>query len=188
MKLAGRLVNGRVVPAKTLMRHAGDDFNCSRIKDIQGNRVGTQYKIRPALARDLEGIGKIEEASFGQEAYDRKLIADYLRHCGSLFLVAERAGQVCGYLLSCLRGTSAELVSIAIAPRFRGTGAASALLENLLRRLRRRGASRLHLVVRVRNRAARSFYEKYDFRRLRRLPRYYDDGEDGIAMSRRVEL
>jgi [ribosomal protein S18]-alanine N-acetyltransferase len=145
-----------------------------------------RYKIRQALAGDLEGIGKIEEASFGHEAYDRKLFADYMRRCGALFLVAERAGRICGYLLSCLRGTSAELVSVAVAPRFRGKGAASALLESLLRRLRRHGASRLHLVVRAKNWAARSFYEKYGFRRLRTVPRYYEDGEDGVAMGRSV--
>lgn len=147
-----------------------------------------QYQIRRAVARDLERIGEIERASFGREAYDRKLFAGYLRSCGELFLVAERAGKICGYLLCCLRGPSAELVSVAVAPEFRGFGTASALLESLLRRLRRRGAARLHLVVRVTNRAARGFYAKYQFRRVRTVPGYYEDGGDGISMSRRVTL
>jgi [ribosomal protein S18]-alanine N-acetyltransferase len=146
------------------------------------------YHIRKAVARDLERIGEIERASFGREAYDRKLFAAHLRRCGELFLLAERAGKICGYLLCCLHGPSAELVSVAVAPEFRGGGAASALLESLLRRLRRRGAARLHLVVRVTNKAARAFYVKYQFRRLRTVPGYYEDGGDGISMSRPVSL
>jgi [ribosomal protein S18]-alanine N-acetyltransferase len=148
--------------------------------------MGAQYSIRRAAARDLDRIGEIESASFGREAYDRKLFADYHRTCGPLFLVAERRGRICGYLLSCLRGAAAELISVAVAPEDRGNGTASALLDSLLRRLRRRGALRLRLVVRVRNRAARALYEKYGFRRVRRVPNYYEDGGDGIAMSRPV--
>ncbi|HLI84948.1 MAG TPA: ribosomal protein S18-alanine N-acetyltransferase [Bryobacteraceae bacterium] len=145
-----------------------------------------QYGIRRAGARDLPAIGKIERASFGREAYDCKLFAHYRNKCGDLFLVAERGGKVCGYLLSCMRGPAAELVSVAVAPEFRGKGAASALLESLLRRLVRRGATRLRLVVRGDNAAARAFYEKYGFRRLRVVPGYYEDGGDGIAMTRPV--
>jgi [ribosomal protein S18]-alanine N-acetyltransferase len=145
-----------------------------------------QYGVRRARARDLPRIGEIERASFGREAYDCKLFAHYLKKCGELFLVAERGGKICGYLLSCFRGPVAELVSVAIAPEFRGKGAASALLEFALRRLARRGAARLHLVVRVDNAAARAFYEKYGFRRLRIVPGYYEDGSDGIAMTRPV--
>jgi [ribosomal protein S18]-alanine N-acetyltransferase len=146
----------------------------------------TQYRIRRVAARDLDRIGEIELASFGREAYDRKLFAHYLETCGALFLVAERHGRICAYLLSCLRGASAELVSVAVAPEDRAKGAASALLESLLRRLRRRGAVRLRLVVRVKNRAARALYERYGFQRIRRVPGYYEDGADGIAMSRPV--
>jgi len=161
-----------------------------------------QHKIRPALPGDLDRIWEIERASFGREAYDRKLFAYYLDKCGGLFLVAARRpardgraeprGKLCGYLIACLRGGrlagSAELVSVAIEPEVRGRGAASALLESALRRLARRGAERLNLVVRATNQPARAFYEKYGFRRLRTVPGYYEDGGDGIAMWRPVRL
>ena len=161
-----------------------------------------QYKIRRAAPGDLERIGEIEDASFGAEAYDRKLFAYYLRRCGDLFLVAVRRNardtetrprwKICGYLLACLRGGrlagSAELVSVAVDPAARGRGTASALLESALRRLARRGAAKLNLVVRVGNRAARAFYEKYRFRQLRTIPAYYEDGEDGLAMWRPIRL
>jgi ribosomal-protein-alanine N-acetyltransferase len=154
--------------------------------------MGTQYEIRRMRLRDLDRILEIEAASFGREAYDRKLIAHYLRKCGELFLVASSKQTIHGYLLSCLSGNatgpSAELVSVAVDPAARGKGAASAMLESVLRRLRRRGAHRLHLVVRVGNTGALAFYQKFGFRRLRLVPQYYEDGADGIAMSRKVTL
>lgn len=149
-----------------------------------------RYAIRPAGRGDLGRILQIEKASFGPEAYDRELFTYYLKRCGSLFLVASRRGRVCGYMITHMRGdsphTSAELVSVAVDPAERQGGAASRLLESTLRRLHRRRATRMHLVVRVTNRPAQAFYEKYRFRRMRVLPGYYEDGGDGIAMSRPV--
>jgi [ribosomal protein S18]-alanine N-acetyltransferase len=146
-----------------------------------------QYRIRRAGLEDLIRVLEIEDASFGLEAYDRKLFADYFYKCGDLFLLAERRGKVCGYIITCLRGylsgLRAELVSVAVDPAVRQGGAASALLESTLRRLRRRRVTQLRLVVRVTNQPARAFYEKYGFQRVRRIPGYYEDGGDGIAMA-----
>jgi ribosomal-protein-alanine N-acetyltransferase len=54
------------------------------------------------------------------------------------------------------------------------------LLDALVRRLSRRGVPRLTLMVKVTNRRARAFYERRGFRRIRRVPRYYEDGQDGV--------
>ena len=149
-----------------------------------------QYTLRKASVADLDRILEIEEASLGREAYDRKLFAYYLSRCRDLFLLASRRGRACGYMITSIRGgalgTRAELVSVAVNPAARQAGAASALLESTLRRLRRRGVGRLHLVVRVTNRPAQAFYEKYGFRRVRVVRGYYEDGGDGIAMSREI--
>jgi [ribosomal protein S18]-alanine N-acetyltransferase len=151
-----------------------------------------QPRIRRAVPADLPGILSIEGASFGRDAYDCKLFAHFLRECGGLFLVVERNRKVCGYMITCIRVTRgherAELVSVAVDPVHRTRGAASALLDTTLRRLSRRQVERIDLVVRVRNQPARAFYEKYGFRRMGRVKGYYEDGADGIAMSRPVIL
>src|SRR5690348_2189220 len=99
--------------------------------------------VRRARQNDLRRILEIERASFGEDAYDRNLFAEYMRRCGDLFLVAVRGTSVCGYLVACLRGSGpeAELVSVAVAPSARKQRAASILLDSLLRRLRRRGVA-----------------------------------------------
>lgn len=149
-----------------------------------------RFAIRPAVPADLDRIMQIEAASFGPEAYDRKLFAYYLKRGGPLFLVLERRRRISAYMITCIRGNStgakADLVSVAVDPAMRQAGAASALLASTLRRLKRRGATRLHLVVRVTNHPAQALYQKYGFRRVRVLRGYYEDGGDGIAMSRPV--
>jgi ribosomal-protein-alanine N-acetyltransferase len=144
-----------------------------------------QYHIRPVRQRDLDAILRVEQASFGSDAYDRKLFAGYSLASEGLFLVAESQGRVRGYSLTCARGDRAELVSIAVDPPARGRGAASALLESTLRRLRRRGVQRLSLTVRLTNTAARGFYEKFQFTKVRIVRGYYEDGGDGCVMRKR---
>lgn len=147
-----------------------------------------RFSVRRVRIADLDAVLKIEHASFGKDAYDRNLFADFWRKCGGLFLVAESRSGVCGYMLTCIRGEGhtgrAELVSVAVDPRCRGRGAASALMDSTLRRLRLRGVGRLSLMVRVTNRPARAFYEKYGFRKVRKVSKYYENGGDGWLMTR----
>jgi ribosomal-protein-alanine acetyltransferase len=126
----------------------------------------------------------MEHASFGIDAYDRNLFAEFFHKCGDLFLVCENRTRVWGYIVTCIRGDRAELISIAVDPGARGKGAGSALLQSTLRRLKRRPAARFGLMVRLSNAPARAFYEKYGFRKLRTVRRYYEDGEDGLLMSK----
>jgi len=156
---------------------------CGKIKD---NRMPAPVHVRKFHPLDLDRILQIEHASFGNDAYDRNLFAEYFRKCGSLFLVADGRRGVCGYAVTCIRGGRAELISIAVDPKERGRGAASALLESTLRRLRRRCVARFGLIVRSTNDPARAFYEKYGFRRMRIMRGYYEDGEDGVSMTREV--
>ncbi len=106
-----------------------------------------RYGVRPVRACDIERILEIEAASFGSDAYDRNLFAEYTRKCGALFLVALWGNKVIAYSIAAISanraGTVGELVSVAVDPAYLGKGAAAALMDSTLRRLRRRGATRL---------------------------------------------
>jgi [ribosomal protein S18]-alanine N-acetyltransferase len=143
-----------------------------------------RFAVRRARSSDIAGILEIETASFGSDAYDRKLFAEYTRTCGELFLVALRGSKVVGYVITCICAGKAELVSIAVHPKVLGNGAAHALMDGILRRLKRRRIGRIVLTVKVTNDRARRFYEIYGFRKLRRAPGYYEDGADGIIMTK----
>lgn len=146
------------------------------------------FSIRRFRLSDLDRILQIEHESFGKDAYNRNLFAEFHHKCGELFLVAVRRGNICGYSIACVGGktasTRAELVSIAVDPKLRGKGIASALMVSTIRRLRRRGVTRLHLKVKVTNQVAIRFYEGYCFQKGRIVRGYYEDGADGRRMSK----
>ena len=150
-----------------------------------------RYSVRKLRPSDMDRILEIEHASFGKDAYDRNLFAEFFHNCGDLFLVSETARGVCGYMLTCTRGresdTRAELVSVAVDPAHRGRGAATALMDSTLRRLRLRGVARLSLMVRVTNRQALAFYEKYGFHKVRIVRGYYEDKADGFLMAKDLD-
>ena len=105
-------------------------------------------------------------------------------------MVAEWGSRVVGYSITAIRagkfGMRAELVSVAVDPAFLGKGAAAALMDSTLRRLRRRGVGRLTLMVKLTNERARGFYAKYGFRKVRRVTGYYEDGGDGISLVKEL--
>ena len=144
--------------------------------------------IRRFRDADMDRVLEIERVSFGKYAYDRKLFAELSHTCGDLFLLAAAGRNICGYMITCMRGRGvrggAELVSLAVDPAYRGRGAASSLMRSTLRRLRLRKAARFSLIVKVTNEAARRFYETHGFRKIRKVPRYYEDGQDGVLMSK----
>jgi [ribosomal protein S18]-alanine N-acetyltransferase len=59
-------------------------------------------------------------------------------------------------------------------------------MSSTIRRLKLRGVERLTLVVRESNGGAIRFYERHEFTQLRRSPGYYEGGEDGLLMRRRL--
>jgi ribosomal-protein-alanine N-acetyltransferase len=149
--------------------------------------MSKRYSIRRFRAPDLDRVMEIELASFGRDAYDRNLFAEYARTCGELFLMAECSRKVWGYAITCKRAglrNQAELVSLAVDPAARRSGAAKALIESTLRRLRRANVTRLILMVKVTNEGARAFYERLEFSKVRIVRGYYEDRQDGWLMAR----
>jgi len=147
--------------------------------------------IRRALAGDVPSIVRIENRSFGRDAWDRELFLDYLAQpARSVFLVAVIDRRVVGYALAFQRSAfhnkapRAEIHSIAIAPGQRGRGIAAALLKRTLAQLRRRGFETVSLNVRLENKAAIGLYRKLGFQRVRRVNGYYEDGAPAWRMRR----
>lgn len=152
--------------------------------------MSTPISVRQSRRSDLDRVLEIEHASFGEDAYDRNLFAEFFDTCPELFLIAAEGDFICGYLVACIRRhvrngiRTAELVSVAVDPGFRGRGVASHMLKSVLGRLRRRQVDRFTLMVRMSNDPARAIYEKYGFRRVRIVRRYYADGGDALVMAR----
>lgn len=149
------------------------------------------FRVRRFRPSDLDDLLGLERAAFARDAYDRNLFAEYARLCGDFFLVADFTAppRFAGYSIACIcrsRRQVANLISIAVIPELREKGAASLLLSSTIRRLKLRGAERLTLMVRASNATAIRFYKRHGFEMLRRVPKYYENCEEGWLMRRNL--
>ena len=146
--------------------------------------MGSGIEIRAFRTSDLPRILEIERAAFPLEAYTRQTFAELYKECRDLFLVAERRGCILGYMVTCVQGRKAELVSIATDPARQKRGAGTALMTHTLAALAERGARSFELMVRPANTVAARFYRRFGFTRAGKIAHYYDDRGDAIRMTR----
>ncbi len=83
--------------------------------------------------------------------------------------------------------TLGHIKDIAVHPDRRGDGVGSALLRRSIAVLAARGSDTIKLEVRRSNDGAKRLYRSFGFEPLRRVPGYYEDGEDAIIMIRKLE-
>jgi ribosomal-protein-alanine N-acetyltransferase len=139
--------------------------------------------VRPVQEIDLIGVSHIEKLSFPQpwpyDAFRRFLDAP-------AFLVADDGDHVIGYVVADRIPNHGEdlghVKDLAVHPQRRGEGIGRLLLSTAVERLRGEDVVSVKLEVRESNDAAQSLYRSFDFEPLRRVPRYYDDGEDAVVM------
>ena len=140
----------------------------------------------PFRLRQLDRILSIERASFGKDAWPRRLFRELYADCGELFVAAKLGGRIAGYAVACVEQGKAEIASIAVHPDYRRRGAAVALMRLLLRALKKAGIRRVELMVRTENASGRQLYRALGFRRVRLVRRYYENGGDGFLMVRAI--
>ncbi|SNR35720.1 ribosomal protein S18-alanine N-acetyltransferase [Halorubrum vacuolatum] len=139
--------------------------------------------IRPVNRGDLLDVLRIERRCFSDPwpyaTFERLLDAP-------AFLVAEDADEVVGYVVADRTPNFdrdiGHIKDLAVRPETRGAGVGRALLRAALARLRIEGAVVVKLEVREDNETARSLYASEGFEPVRRLPRYYSDGEDALVL------
>lgn len=141
--------------------------------------------IRDIRPEDLRSVYEIAQDSF-KDPYPLRLLRHIRDTNPEGFLVAEIGGEIVGYLIGVLRwGDIGHILAIAVDESYRREGVGSALMINVLDRLKRKGASRVKLEVRASNELAQKFYDKMGFESREMVPAYYSDGEAAISMEYR---
>ncbi|MFB6156337.1 MAG: ribosomal protein S18-alanine N-acetyltransferase [Haloferacaceae archaeon] len=158
---------------------------------VPPSESGKGVAIRPAERADLLDVFRIEKASFPQpwpySAFER-----FLDDPG--FLVADGGtaeADVLGYAVQDVTPNHGRdighLKDLAVRPADRGQGVGRRLLGRSLARMRESGATVAKLEVRASNDPALALYRDAGFEAARRIPRYYEDGEDAFLMTRDLE-
>jgi len=138
--------------------------------------------VRKAEEKDLSEVYNIELSSFDQP-YPPQLLYLYYHLSGDLFLVAENAGRVVGYVIGIMgKDKAAHVISLAVHPDFRRRGIGKELLQKLLEALLERGATHVRLEVENSNEAALALYQKLGFRIMGLLRDYYGSGRHAYIM------
>jgi ribosomal-protein-alanine N-acetyltransferase len=143
--------------------------------------------IRKACESDIPFIVEIENLSFSTPWSESLLCGEIHKH-NSISRVAVIEGEkVAGYIMVNQILDEAHILNLAVHPEVRRTGTASALIENIIKDLRKSGCRLLHLEVRDSNRAAYNLYEKFNAEIVGSRKNYYlQPQEDAILMLLRI--
>lgn len=144
-------------------------------------------------SRDLDAVIEVMDAAFDDrfgEAWTRSQCAGILPLPGVRLVLARTAeGAAAGFSLLRIVADEAELLLLAVAPRFRRRGIGRRLLDQFLDQARDAGSGRVHLEVRDGNPAV-AMYRAAGFSIAGRRRKYYrgrGGGEfDALTLSKQL--
>lgn len=147
--------------------------------------------IEPATVGDAGGMAKLHAASFfrGWPAGD---FAAYIQDPAvtPAFIACDRKRNLAGFAVLRMAEDEAELLSIAVAPKWRRRGVGRALMDAALADLLHSPARHLFLEVDRTNQSAIALYRRLGFADVGTRKNYYPraDGSAGTALVMRLAL
>lgn len=140
-------------------------------------------EIVKASLLDLSALRKLEQESFGKDAWPLLDLVAVLTFAEVIRLKAVEDSQMIGFVAGDPhpRDGWGWISTIAVDPRFRRRGIGLALLHACESKLR---VAQSRLTVRISNQAAITMYEKDGYKKMDIWKTYYNDGEDGIVMEK----
>jgi ribosomal-protein-alanine N-acetyltransferase len=162
----------------------------------EGPKMQEPVKLRKFTPNDLQDVMHINRVCL-PENYTDMFFIDLHERFPETFIVAEIDKEIVGYIMSRIEvGLSSyglgglirkgHVVSIAVMPKARRKGIASALLKAAMTGMSGYKAKQIYLEVRVTNEGAVNLYRKLGLDITRTIPGYYSDGEDAYVMSKKL--
>jgi ribosomal-protein-alanine N-acetyltransferase len=140
--------------------------------------------VEPAEQVDAEAIARLHAQGF-YRGWPREDFAAYIAGGDTPILVAcDARRRIAGFAMLRLAADEAELITIAVDPRWRKKGVGLALMRALFEDLRMTAARRLFLEVAADNPAALRLYSKLGFAKVSERQGYYAraDGRPATAL------
>ena len=132
--------------------------------------------------RDAQELSEIEQETFAMP-WSRESFWQEAENTNAEYVIAQAGGRILGYAGAWISYEEAQVTNVAVRQEYRGRGIGSAIFEEIIRRVKERGARAITLEVRVSNEAAIKLYEKYGLRGVGKRPHYYlDNDEDALIM------
>ncbi|MBI2202679.1 MAG: GNAT family N-acetyltransferase [Candidatus Rokubacteria bacterium] len=142
-------------------------------------------RLRPFRRADFESMWKLDRTCFPPGiAYSRSELRAFLSRKTADTIVAEREGDVVGFVLGWRRSkTEGHVITLDVAPSARRHGLGRRLLAELERRFRAAGVREVQLETAVANTIAIAFYERLGYRKVAHLTDYYGPGMHAWKMQ-----
>lgn len=142
-------------------------------------------QIRKLLECDIDAICVIENAAFSMP-WSRQAFEDVVNDSKACYVVAEEDGKPVGYCGAYTILDEADINQVAVDENYRKRGIATAMLQELLQKLQRKGIRAVTLEVRKSNQAAISLYEGLGFVTEGVRKEFYEKPkEDALIMWKR---
>lgn len=138
-----------------------------------------------ASLRDLGALRRLESLCFEKDAWSILDLVAVLTWSDVVRLKAVIGNEMVGFVAGDPRPAqnSGWIATIGVDPRYQRQGIGRALLLACEARMK---FPRVKLTVRISNEKAISLYEKEGYRTVDIWKRYYNDGEDGLVMEKRL--
>lgn len=141
-------------------------------------------QLRHFQNRDLAEVWQVASESL-RERYDPTIFTQLVPFWPDGLLVIEDKGRVVAFVFGVMSGVQqARVLMLAVDRNYRGAGLGTLLTQEFFRECAKKGLRQVSLEVRASNVGAQRFYQRLGFFTVRRVPRYYSDGEDGILLLR----
>jgi [ribosomal protein S18]-alanine N-acetyltransferase len=140
-------------------------------------------QIAEASERDAAAIAAVHAASF-QRGWGEDEVRSLLLERNVICHSARAGRSLVGFILSRLAAGEVEILSVAVAPAWRGRGLSRPLLDLHLRRLAGLGARTVFLEVDEKNAPAGRLYRKAGFYDVGRRQGYYGGGATARVLRR----
>lgn len=142
-------------------------------------------EVKVMKLEHLDDIMVIENLCFKIPWSRNSFIEELTQNELAVYYVAVSAGKVIGYGGVWKIFDEGHITNIAVHPEFRRCGAASKILDEIIKMCEENGINSLTLEVRKSNIAAQKLYAKFGFKEEGLRKRYYaDNNEDAFIMWR----
>lgn len=146
-----------------------------------------KFEIKPASWRDLFAVQEIERICFSEDAWPLIELMGALTLPNIVRLKAVNQHKTVGFIAGDIRRSEQTgwILTIGILPPFRRQGLAATLMlecEKLMQ------MPLVKLSVRRSNQSAIQLYQKLGYAQVDIWSKYYQDGEDGIVMSKNISI
>ena len=138
--------------------------------------------IRAAIHSDLDAVLAIEQASQTAAHWPRAKYETAIGHNQTLFLIAERGGEVVGFILASTAIQEWELENVAVLPSVRRQRIGLALLNAIISAAERAVATEIRQEIRASNLAAQRLGQHAGFIQEGRRPGYYRDPQEDALL------